>query len=467
MATVVLDAGKSLTKLSLWDADGTLVERRVRGNPRLRAGSYAALDTHGIEEWMASVLREFVHEAPVDSIIPVGHGAAAAIVRGGVLACPPMDYEAPILADERAAYDAQRDGFLATGSPALPGGLNLGAQLHYLERRDPQLFSGGAMLLPWPQYWAWLLSGVAACEVTSLGCHSDLWLPFENRPSALAQTRGWAQALPPMRRAGDVLGRIRPAWVQRTGLSPDVRIHCGLHDSNAALLGARAFTEIGAGESTVLSTGTWFVAMRSTAAAVDPGKLDEARDCLINVDADGRPVPSARFMGGREIETLIGDSARVDTEGDPEAQLALVPKLLKAGAMALPSFTPGCGPFGACVGRWVGQPADPREARVAASLYAALVTDAALGLIGTRERLLIEGRFARSPVFCRALASLRRDLNIYTCSAESDVSYGALRLVHPELGPPGRLTEVAPLQFDLLTYRRQWLDRVATMQAAA
>ena len=42
-----------------------------------------------------------------------------------------------------------------------------------------------------------------------------------------------------MRRAGDVLGTVRPAWVERAGLPADTKIYCGLHDSNAALLGAK------------------------------------------------------------------------------------------------------------------------------------------------------------------------------------------------------------------------------------
>ncbi len=40
-----------------------------------------------------------------------------------------------------------------------------------------ELFSRAAHTLLYPQFWAWRLSGVMASEVTSLGCHSDLWLP--------------------------------------------------------------------------------------------------------------------------------------------------------------------------------------------------------------------------------------------------------------------------------------------------
>jgi hypothetical protein len=83
-ATVVLDVGKTLAKLSLWDEAGMLVERRARPNASIDAGEYKALDVGGIEEWLDS-LAAFARLANIGAIIPVGHGAAA-IVRGSELA---------------------------------------------------------------------------------------------------------------------------------------------------------------------------------------------------------------------------------------------------------------------------------------------------------------------------------------------------------------------------------------------
>ena len=65
----------------------------------------------------------------------------------------------------------------------------------------------------------------------------------------------------------------------------------------------------GAKPFSVVSTGTWVIAMAVGGAAVE---LDPARDTLVNVNAFGEPVPSARFMGGREFATLVGEG-RVDT----------------------------------------------------------------------------------------------------------------------------------------------------------
>ncbi|MGH8276795.1 MAG: carbohydrate kinase, partial [Steroidobacteraceae bacterium] len=281
---------------------------------------------------------------------------------------------------------------------------------------------------------------------------------------------GWAKHFAPFRRAEAVLGTISPAWAARTGLSPGVCIHCGLHDSNAALLAARANPEVAGNEATVLSTGTWFVAMRTPAAGapIDIAALPEGRDCFVNVDAFGQPIPSARFMGGREIEMLGGiDARRSDIARDPSEMLAAVPAVLRSGAIIKPSMTQGFGPYPHGRGRWIGKLRDPFERHAAVCLYAALVADVSLNLIGAKERILIEGRFAEAKVFVRALASLRPDSKVYVSDAQNDASYGALRLINPDLAPASALLEVTPLDHDLSGYRDRWLNEANRAEAVA
>jgi sugar (pentulose or hexulose) kinase len=460
---VVLDVGKTLAKLSLWDAQGRMLAQRVSANRPLQTSHGRALEAVSIERWLATTLAEFARMGPVSAIVPVAHGAAVAVIGRGCLACPVPDYEEALPEAMLADYRASRDAFALTGSPALPNGLNLGAQLHRLEALYPGLLSGEVQLLPWPQYWAWRLCGVAASEVTSLGCHSDLWQPAQRTHSPLARRRGWAERLAPLRRADEVLGALSAEWSERTGLSPEVQVLCGLHDSNAALLAARGFPEIGTQEATVLSTGTWFVAMRSPAVGAEPdlAGLPEARDCLVNVDVHSRPIPSARFMGGREIEALGG----FGPASEP-ATLAALPGLLASGAMVLPGWAPGVGPFPRARGGWVDEPADPARRRAAQCLYLGLMADVALGLIGARARIFVEGRFAESEVLVRALASLRPDTAVYTGGVYEGVPCGALRLVDPGLSPPSTLHRVEPLHCSLDAYRAEWLRRAAQAQAA-
>jgi len=455
-AAIVLDVGKTLSKLTLWSHRGQSLDRWVRPNERIETDAgYRGLDVVGVEGWLAGALSHCARIAEVGAIICVAHGAAAALLDERGLLQAPLDYEQPIPDAVRQAYDAQREPFALTGSPALPHGLNLGAQLHYLESLQGGPVSPAVSILPWAQYWSWVLCGVASADVTNLGCHTDLWYPLSGTPSKLSIERGWAARIAPLAPSGAALGPLRQRWVERTGLASDVTVHCGLHDSNAALLAARAYPEITGQEATVLSTGTWFVAMRTPAVPADIASLSETRDCLVNVDAFGKPVPSARFMGGREVEILAAGQ-RIDAPEDQPDLLRCVACVLARGTMVLPTFTPGSGPYPQGNGRWIGTPGNEAERLAAVCLYAALVADASLELIGARDRLLIEGRFAQCEVFTRALASLRPATAVYVAHSEGDASFGALRLLRPDIPPPSSLTRVEPLSEDLGEYRRRW-----------
>jgi sugar (pentulose or hexulose) kinase len=457
--TIVIDLGKTLSKVSLWSRDGQMLDRQTRPNAPVMVDGLTRLDVKGIGEWLIGALARYAGH-PVERIVPVGHGAGVVALRDGSVVVPPLDYEQPIPEALLAEYRAARDAFALTGSPALPAGLNFGSQLWWLHQRYPEQMAD-TTLLPWAQYWAWFLTGHAVSEVTSLGCHSDLWCPQAGDFAPMAKRLGWAKRFAPLARAGDTVGPITEAVSDATGLPCTIEVLAGLHDSNAALMAARGFAEIADHEATVLSTGTWFIAMRLPAQPVDTTSLPEARDCLVNVDVADRAVPSARFMGGREIETLIGiDTRRVDIKPDQPALLAAVPEALAERRMILPTLAPGCGPFPDGTFGWLNEPEDWYSRRAVACLYAALVADTALDLIGSKDRLLVEGRFTEAEVFVCALAALRPDTAVYTANAHNDVSFGALRLIDPALKPQGELTRVVPLEGDLEGYRAAWSNEL-------
>jgi sugar (pentulose or hexulose) kinase len=487
--TIVLDLGKSLSKATLWDEAGRCMTERTRPNSRLGGVAGRTLDALGTERWLHQILTEFARLGPVGSIVPVAHGAAAALIREDRLEFDPLDYEWDGVAQARAAYDRLRDPFEATGSPALPAGLNLGLQLYWLDCQRTRA-ARASQILPWPQYWAWLLCGVAASEVTSLGCHTDLWRPYARAPSELAARRGWAERLAPLTPAGAVLGTLAKPWAARTGLSERVEVYCGLHDSNAALFAAHGHPALQGHDTTVLSTGTWFVAMRSpspvngtpvatTAGVFNPAnvarntapmRLPEHRDCLLNVDLTGAPVPSARFMGGRELEILIGAHAELDSRlGAASAavdDLASAMRAIENGEMFLPSWVPGVGPFPTAKHGRIGTHACGAEAP--AYLYAALVAHVALDLIGSRDTLVIDGRFSRAPLFVRALAALRPHTRVFISKDQHGVARGALRLVNraPADAVDALAADssaiafepVSPLPGDLSAYHARWRE---------
>ncbi|MFI4974128.1 MAG: carbohydrate kinase [Caulobacterales bacterium] len=390
-AFVVLDVGKTRSKMSLWSSGGKRLAQLDRTNRRPERDGFAQLDVEGVREWLTQGLAAFAVQARIGAIIPVGHGAAGVLVSGeAVIAAP--DYETSIAPDVASAYDAERDPFAATLSPRLEGGLNLGVQLFDLERRYPDVWPRAGRVLLWPQFWAWLLSGEAASEVTSLGCHSDLWRPMEGRFSDLAVRRGWAERLGPLRRADDVLGVLRANVARASSLPGDCLVLCGLHDSNAALHGVRAHPELAGRAFAVVSTGTWFVCLAS--GGTGPAAYDEASQMLANVDVEGRPTPTARFMGGRDYEAWM---ARADEDG-----------------------------------AWA--------TKAAADL--ARKTDAALSLINAEGPIVVEGRFATQEGFVSALAALRPSQSIYRSPDFDGVARGALRLALPDLTPAEGLERI-------------------------
>jgi len=456
---IVVDIGKTLAKVSLWSADGCLLDRQTRANRKVELDGIARLDAGGIADWLPQALAKYAGN-PIAAIIPVAHGAGVVALKRQALAFAPIDYEADLPDELPEAYRAARNPYTLTGSPALPAGLNLGAQLYWLEHRSPGCLRG-CTLLPWAQYWSWFLSGVATTEVTSLGCHSDLWIPSEGRFSPLAVRSGWADRFAPIVTASEAIGTIRTELADATGLPAEAVVHAGLHDSNAALLAARGFSEFAKSDLTVLSTGTWFVCMRVPLSDWDAAKLDEKRDCLINVDPFGNPIPSARFMGGREIESLIEiDTRRVDIKPDQPHLLEAVDFVVESRAMVLPTLAEGTGPFPHHQGGWINRPVDWFSRRAGACLYAALVADTSLNLIGSKDALLVEGRFAEAEVFIRALAALRPASKVFAANEHNDVALGALRLIDPELAPAGALRRIEPLADDITSYRAAWTSRI-------
>jgi sugar (pentulose or hexulose) kinase len=412
-AIAVVDIGKTRSKLSLWAPDGRRLAERDHSNAP-SAGDPAQLDLAGIAAWLKRALAEVACAAEITAIVPVGHGAAAVLMDGETPVVA-LDYEAEPPADVAAAYDALRDPFAATLSPRLTGGLNLGVQLFWLERLYPALWPCAGRALLWPQYWAWVLCGERASEVTSLGCHSDLWRPAERRFSELAVSRGWAERLGPLRHAADVLGPVRPAFAAELGVPPACLVHCGVHDSNAALHAARGLPELAGGPFAVVSTGTWVISM--AVGGVGPATYDPAEDMLANVDVEGRAVPTARFMGGRDYESWMGDA--LGEAGDPDL-------LVWAEATA----------------DWTALPPRLRAARAALEL--ARRTDRALGLIAAEGPILIEGRFAADNAFAAALASLRSTQPVYRSAIADGVAAGALRLARPDYAPAGALERILP-----------------------
>lgn len=442
--TLVIDIGKSHAKLLMVDRDGGVVERFGRKNTSVESAlGYPALDVYGLQAWMAQTLLACASTARCNHVITSTHGAAIVALDDTGLAWEPLDYEwdglaqHPLLAQ---VFNAAADAFSSTLSPDLPAGLNAARQLFYVQSLHPDAWRRTRCLMPYAQYWAWLLCGVRASEVSSLGCHTHLWQPHHGGFSPLAQARGWADGFAPLRSAWEVLGTVDTEIARQWGLPLHCQVHVGVHDSNACLARYLRHSDREPPEEatlTVVSSGTWTVLM---APGAPTASLQAERDMLANVDVLGRATPTARFMGGREFSALLDGAA-------PQAgTLEDVHGLVHSDTMALPSFVPEGGPFMHSVGalvrgthRLLGAPSEHLGASARAALAAVycaqvtalLVEHLWIGVATLRPTLVVEGPLASNAVYLSVLqALLPKHAVAYSCDELEGTARGAWLLCH-------------------------------------
>jgi sugar (pentulose or hexulose) kinase len=443
----VLDIGKTNAKVVVLDAaTGDEIAAVRTSNAVSRSGLYPHYGIARLWTFAMGALKSFATEPGFDAISITAHGASAVLLDvSDNLALPALDYEHHYPDAVNQAYDRLRPSFGETFSPRLSGGLNLGAQLHYQKTVFPKRFADVATIMTYPQYWAWRLTGIAANEVTSLGCHTDLWNPRTGEYSSMIDKLQLRKLMAPLRSAFDALGPVLPSVAEAIGIEADVPVYCGIHDSNASLLPHLIGREP---PFTVVSTGTWVV---SFAVGGDLDHLDPERDALANVDALGRAVPSSRFMGGREFEILkseIGDVMLEDAE-------SAVGTVIEKGFMLLPSVVSGSGPFPSREMRWIAsESTNPAERMAAVSLYLALMTDVCLGLIGAKGPILVEGPFALNKIYTAALAALTSS-QVIALPGSTGTSLGAALLTG--IKPSGHAPRYAKIELpDLKSYREAW-----------
>jgi sugar (pentulose or hexulose) kinase len=204
--------------------------------------------------------------------------------------------------------------------------------------------------------------------------------------------------MPPIANSGQFAAPINDAIAARTGLSSQLPVHVGIHDSNASLV-----PYLGESQEpfSVLSTGTWIIAMAVGGKEV---VLNEHRDSLLNVNARGVAVPSARFMGGRERHDLL-QHCRVDALAVEDIDRVLIQLLIK-DVFVMPSHVKDTGPYPQATGKWTGNSTalTAAERSCAVALYLALMSEECLSLIGARGMTHVEGPMAHDSALTQMLA---------------------------------------------------------------
>lgn len=442
----VLDFGKTNSKLFVFAQDGRILDERRSKPSWIRQGGFSVLDEPALHDWAVQAVGEAIDSHGVEGLMISGHGCTFALVDDTALTHPILDYEQEPPAEIAARIDRRIPDFAETFSPKLPLGFNYGRHMLWLQAVKPGAFTTAKSILGYPQYWSWRFGGRAVSEVSYLGCHSHLWAPRKRDFSSLVDAEDWRGRMPAFERAGAVIGEQRLG-----GAARPIAIHNGVHDSNAAL---HAYRRQQLGPVTVVSTGTWVVVLNPDCPL---DVLDRDRDMLVNVDVDGGPVPTIRFMGGREFATISGDwQGAIDRSS--------VQQVIDAGIMALPSFAPG-GPMPHHSGELTGRTPSGGERAAVALLYVALMIDLCLDLIHSNNTVIVDGGLNTGGLLASLLAELRPGQAFMQGATLEGSATGAAALAFESVGREFAAEAPEPVQaasFTGLTgYRDRWRGLIA------
>lgn len=452
-AVAVLDVGKTNVKLSVASRDGAILETASTANDTTPGPPYKHVDLDGLEDWVLGQLSAVARRHPIRAFVACGHGSAGVVVDDNGPVMPMMDYEQDVPDDVNRAYRALAGTVEERGSPIMAGAAHLARQLLWIEMEWPEVLARGRWFLGAPQYWAWRLSGVAATELTYLGAQSQLWDIPARSYARIVEARRWERLLPAIQPAWHAVGRLKAELARRHNLPADMAILCGIHDSSADFY---RYQQAGLADLAVISTGTWIVGLCDAFA---PEALSRTSGMTWNTDAHGRPLTGMLAMGGREFGMIAGEGA--SEPGDLERVAALIER----ETMALPSFANDDGPFAGSArqGRIVGPaPESPAVRRALAILYAALLTDACLDLMGRAATTVLDGSFVKDPLYPGLVAALRPGTTtLFSVDAYGTAAGAALLADHATRVPPAPVSLETPraLQIPGLdAYRKRWRD---------
>ncbi|MDQ6609268.1 MAG: FGGY family carbohydrate kinase [Bacteroidota bacterium] len=315
-----------------------------------------------------------------------------------------------------AAYGGEKEFSSRTASPVL-GNLNSGMQLYRIKYEKPELFQKIKWALHLPQYLSYLISGQAWSDLTSIGCHTNLWDFKKNGYHEWVSKEGIEALLPSITTYDKVLPATFPGSNYFVGT--------GLHDSSAALIPYLVnFSE----PFVLISSGTWCITLNPfNNTALTQEEL--SKDCLCYLQYKGLPVKASRLFAGQEHEDAVKKIAAHfnlspffyrDVDFDPETVSHLKERNSKQKD---PEFlSSDLTDFSTAKEAYHGLMMNIMEKQVASTNLVLNGSDI--------KRIFVDGGFSNNPLFMNLLAASYPQMEIYSASMSQATALGAALALH-------------------------------------
>jgi sugar (pentulose or hexulose) kinase len=296
----IFDAGKTNKKLFLFDDNYKIVfERSARFIETVDEDGFPCENLESLQSSVYDSLREVsrLKDFQIKAVNFCSYGASFVYLNYQLHPCAPLynylkEYPERLKKQFYDTYGGEEEFSFRTASPVL-GSLNSAMQFYRIKYEKPELFNQIKYALHLPQYLSFLVSGKAYSDITSIGCHTNLWDFDKNQYHSWVKIEGILEKLPQIF-PGD---KVVPASLN--GYNYPVGI--GLHDSSAALIPYLVnFHE----PFVLISTGTWCISLNPFNHL--PLTKDELQsDCLCYLTYEGKQVKASRLFAGNEHEQQV------------------------------------------------------------------------------------------------------------------------------------------------------------------
>ena len=320
--------------------------------------------------------------------------------------------------DFYATYGGETKISLETASPVL-GNLNSGMQLYFLKNTKPDVYNRIVVSLHLPQYISYLFTQKKYADITSIGCHTQLWNFASNTYHDWVEKENMIDKLPAVFSSSEVL--------QVTVNGIETKAGIGLHDSSAALIPyLTCFTE----PFILISTGTWCISLNPFNN--QPLTVNELQqDCLCYMEYKGNPVKASRLFAGYEHEqqtkrlayhfgvaldyykTVVFDTSFLNDDSMEKSRAGLATSAF--AAKELGSFKSYEQAYHQFIFDII------QQQKTSTSL-----------ILGNKKvtRIFVDGGFGKNPVYMNLLAAAFPEMEVFAASVSQATAIGAALSIH-------------------------------------
>lgn len=438
----VIDVGKTNKKLLLFNEDYQVVyDQSTRFDETVDEDGYPCEDLDRLRLFIYDSLRSVFNkkEYEIKAINFCGYGASFVYVNEeGTPLSFLYNYLKPYPEQLKEkfynTYGGEDEFSKVTASPVL-GSLNSGMQLYRIKNEKPELFNRVKYALHLPQYLSSVVSGQYYSDITSIGCHTNLWNFETNTYHQWVNKEGIGEILAPVHPYNEVFPAIFPGSNYLVGI--------GLHDSSAALIPYLvSFTE----PFVLISSGTWCISLNPfNKTPLTSGELES--DCLCYLQYKGEPVKASRLFAGMEHEEGVKRIAiyfnkKPEFYKEVEYNSELVSNL--KSRRDLKSIATGF------TLRDLSEYNSSEEAyhQLIIDLIDKQVASTNLVLLGSDvKRLFVDGGFSKNKIYMNLLANAYPNLEVFAASMSQATALGTALAMHESWNQKSLPTDLIHLQY--------------------